>query len=187
MSTEYYNTTSRRFLILARIGEDLYHAKDLANLWQIKDKNNLYTTLKRYTQKGLLIRIHKGFYALKDIDKIHPFLLGIKSLNDFAYVSTETVLTENGIIFQSSPVITLVSSKSKKFSLGKNFYQSRKLNDKFLHNTTGITSENGFYNATTERAIADLLYFNPNYYFDGKDLIDWEKVKNIQIEIGYKN
>jgi hypothetical protein len=39
--------------------------------------------------------------------------------------------------------------------------------------------------ANIERAVADLLYFNSNYYFDNKKRIDWKKVKKIQKEVGY--
>jgi len=39
--------------------------------------------------------------------------------------------------------------------------------------------------ASLERAVADILYFNPTYYFDAHNIIDWTKVKNIQKEIGY--
>ncbi len=41
--------------------------------------------------------------------------------------------------------------------------------------------------ATVERAVADLLYFNPKYYFDGNSRIDWKKVKEIQGIIGYND
>jgi len=183
MSTGY-NTTANRFAKLAEMGEILFHTRDLANLWQIKNKNNLYTTLKRYVKKGLLFRIYKGFYSLKDIKTINPQFLGIKALNQFAYISTETVLAENGIIFQNFPVITLISSKLKKFSIGDNVYQSRQLNGKYLFNMAGIELENGFYKATTERAVADLLYFNPHYFFDGQNVINWERVKQIQKKVG---
>ena len=185
MSTGYGNT-SQRFAKLAQMNESVFHARDLANLWQIKNKNTLHTTLKRYVQNGLLFRIYKGFYAIGDIKKINPFLLGVKALNGFAYVSTETVLAENGIILQSLSAITLISSKSKKFFIGENFYQARKLSDKYLFNTSGINLENGFYKASVERAAADLLYFNPHYFFDGGDMINWKKVCKIQKEIGYK-
>ena len=186
MSTGKRNNTSDRFKKLAEMGEVLFHAGDLANLWQIKDKNTLYTTLKRYTQKGLLHRIHKGFYSLKRPEDIDPVLLGIKSLNGFTYLSTETVLARHGIIFQSSSAITLIGSKSEKFSLGGNFYIVRQLSDKYLFNSSGISLAGGYYQAEPERAVADLLYFNPDHYLDGEDRVDWKKVEEIQKEVGYK-
>lgn len=185
MSTGYDNITNNRFAKLARMGEVVFHVSDLANLWQIKNKNTLHTTLKRYAQKGLLFRIYRGFYSLKKIEEIDPVLLGIKALNKFAYLSTESILIKAGVIFQASDKITLISSDSKKFSIGNNFYISRKLNDKYLFNPVGLILKNGFYQASVERAAADLLYFNPRHFFDSAQMINWEKVKIIQIEIGY--
>jgi hypothetical protein len=43
MSTGKRNTSSR-FAKLASMGEIVFHAKDLANLCGILDKNNLYTS-----------------------------------------------------------------------------------------------------------------------------------------------
>ena len=185
MSTGYNNITNNRFAQLARMGEVVFHISDLANLWRIRNRNTLYTTLKRYVQKGLLFRIYRGFYSLKGIGQIDPVLLGVKALNRFAYLSTESVLFEAGIISQVSDQITLVSSVSRKFSLGNNFYFVRKLNDKFLFNPIGLKLEKGYYRASIERAVADLLYFNPRYFFDEAQRINWKKVKEIQRELGY--
>lgn len=171
------------------MGEVLFHAQDVATLWGIADRNNLYTTLSRYVQRGLLFRIHKGFYSLKDIKDVNKYLLGIKYLNGFAYISTETVLAEAGIIFQTSGVITIVSGTSKKFTVGDDaqwHYQSRKLHDRYLHNTVGLLLKDGFYKATPERAVADMLHFNAKYYFDAHNRIDWNKVRDIQGAVGYK-
>ena len=185
MSTDYNNTTSGRFALLARLNEILFHTQDLSNLWKIKQKNTLYTTLKRYAQKGLLFRVYKGLYSIKPFNEINFFLLGIKALHQFSYVSTETVLAQTGIIQQDIRYVTLLSSVSKKFSIQKYNYRSRKLADKFLFNNTGIKDTDGVPTASIERAIADILYFNPRFYFDAKKDIDWKKVKEIQKEIGY--
>jgi predicted transcriptional regulator of viral defense system len=185
MSTGYHNNYQKRFALLAQTGEQVFHARDLANLWQIKENNTLYTTLKRYVRRGLLCRIYKGLYSLVSVEQIDPMLLGIKALHEYAYVSTETVLIEAGIIQQSIDWITLVSSKSKKFSIGKNNYWSRKLSDKFLFNPAGITKKDSIFVASLERAVADMLYFNPRAYLDGARLINWQKVKKLQKDIGY--
>jgi len=176
-----------RFAQIAKLGETVFHTKDLANLWQIKNPNTLYTTIKRYVQKGLLFRIYKGFYSIKPINQLDPIMLGVKSLHQFTYVSTETVLSQFGIIQQNINFITLVSSQSKKFSIPEiqNYYYSRKLKDKYLYQSVGIIEKNGIKTANIERAVADLLYFNPNAYFDADKLINWEKVKKIQRQIGY--
>ena len=174
-----------RFAKLASLGLVVFHTKDLANLWQITNSNTLHTTLKRYTKEGLLIRIYRGLYSLRPISQIDPTLLGMKALHKYAYVSTETILFKAGIINQSINQVTLVSSVSRKFSIGENNYFVRKLADRFLYQDVGIFEDSGIKKATTERAVADLLYFNSKAYFDNEKLIDWKKVKQLQKQIGY--
>ncbi len=185
MSTVKINTTQQRFAKLAKLSEIMFHAKDLANLWSIKNKNTLHTTLKRYVQQGLIYRIYRGFYALKPINELDPYLLGIKALHEYSYISTETVLTNAGIINQVTDKITLISSKSKKFKIGDNNFYSRQLNDKFLYQTIGIENKDGIKIATLARAVADLIYFNSKAHFDNAKLIDWKQIKHIQKTIGY--
>jgi hypothetical protein len=56
-----------------------------------------------------------------------------------------------------------------------------------LYQTSGIvTKANGLRAASIERAVADLLYFNPRAHLDGTRLGDWEKVAVLQRELGYK-
>jgi len=52
MSTEKINVKlnnihnkSQRFAEIAKLGEVIFHTKDSANLWQIKNTNTLHTTL----------------------------------------------------------------------------------------------------------------------------------------------
>lgn len=191
MSTELLNQNTKishlsRFADLAKLGEILFHADDLANLWGIANKNTLHVTLKRYVDQGLFFRVYKGFYSLKPISQVDPLLLGQKAIHGYAYVSTETVLAEKGIIQQSQNAITFVSLRTKRFSIGSNRYFSRTLADKFLYQTSGIlTKENGLRVATVERAVADLLYFNPRVHLDGVHLVDLEKMTALQKELGY--
>lgn len=177
------NITQNRFAKVARLGEQVFHTSDLANLWGISNKNTLYTTLKRYTKSGLIFRVYKGLYSIKPIGEIDPYLLGIKALHKFAYISVETALSNAGIILQDIKYVMIVSSRSKKFSIGGVNYRSRQLNDKFLFNKNEIEIKNGVNTASIERAVADMLYFNPNFYFDNPKQIDWNKVKKIQKEI----
>jgi len=163
----------------------LFHTRDLALLWGIDNDNTLYTIIKRYVRKGILIPIQKGFYSTVGLDKINPLELGMSFLHVYSYISCEYVLSLSGIIFQSANYITLVSSVSRKFSVFSHNYLVRKLKDAFLFNDQGIKNEDGIRIATVERAVADLLYFNPKYYFDNRKSVDWNKVKKIQKEVGY--
>lgn len=163
--------------------ETIFHTQDLAIIWQITNKNTLYTTIKRYCQKKALFSLQKGMYSAIMPDKLDPLLLGVKSLHGFAYVSCETILVQEGYINQQIDEITLISNISSHYKINQYHYRSRKLKEQFLYNPTGIIEKNGVKMATLERAVADLLYFNAEISFDRQP--NWNLIKKIQKEIGY--
>lgn len=175
----------QRFSQIAKLGVQIFHISDLAGIWKIKNPHNLRVTLKRYVDNGLIIRVYRGLYSLKPVDQLNPLLVGMKALHRYSYASTETILAQTGVIQQRINRITFISSVSKKFSVGPFNFYSRQLADKFLYNEAGIITENEIKKATAERAVADLLYFNSDAYFDAENLIDWKKVKEIQKIVGY--
>lgn len=163
----------------------LYHTQDLAVLWGISNANTLYTTIKRYIKRGLLYKIYKGFYSIVLPAKIDPIRLGLSALHRYGYLSVESVLAKEGIIFQDIKYITLVSGISRRFEIGNQRFLVRKMKDNYLYNDIGIELQNGARTAIVERAVADTLYFNSNYHFDAEARINWEKVREIKNKIGY--
>lgn len=180
------NTVNRRFLDIALLGETIFHTKDLANLWKIRNKNTLYTTLSRYAKEGLIHRIHNGLYSVNE-KNINPYLIGVKVLHGNSYISCESILYDNGVINQKPRYISLVGSVSKRFFVNGQEFRARKLLDKFLFNNIGIKIIDGVPMASLERAIADTLYFSPKKYLDAftSTLIDWKKIKKLALTIGY--
>ncbi len=174
-----------RIIELNRANRKIYHSNDLAILWNISNKNTLYTTIKRYVQKGVLIPIYKGLYSTIPISELDPLELGRAIIHRYTYLTTESVLAQVGIISQATYAHTFVSNVSKKVTVENVSFRFRKLKDEYLYNPTGIVQKEGHLIATTERAVADMLYYNPKYYFDFSESIDFEKVKQIQKEIGY--
>ena len=185
--TQHRGFAGDRISGIAVRDEVVFHAHDLAILWGISDKNTLYTTLKRYTDKGLLKRIYKGLYTLKDLHELDPLLLGAKALHRPAYLSCESVLFRAGIINQPTHIITFVSGISRQFSILSYRYRSRKLADMFLMNDVGIEFSDGVRIASVPRAVADMLYFNPKKYFDAPHLIDWGLVREVGAALGYSS
>ncbi|NCN06354.1 MAG: hypothetical protein GW946_00740 [Candidatus Pacebacteria bacterium] len=163
----------------------LFHASDLALLWEIDNKDTLNMTLKRYVDRGILRRIHKGFYTTTDLDHLDLIDLGFSYLHVYGYLSLESILVREGVIFQETPYITFVSSKSTTFSIGERVYKSRQLKDVCLLNTLGIEKVAGHYEANLNRAVADMLYYNPQYHFDATSAINFDAVATFQKEIGY--
>ena len=168
---------------LLKADQKLFNTRDLALLWGITNQNTLYTLIKRYLEKGILIAIHKGFYSTVPIYSLDPVRLATGYLHRYAYLSCETILVREGIIFQHSNYFTLVSSVSTRFALGKWNFLVRKLAGKFLYQDLGVTKKEHGFEASVSRAAADILYFNPHYFFDAKDRIGWKEVRKIQKEV----
>ncbi len=174
-----------RFAALARMGEVVFHARDMAAIWGITNANTLYTILSRYVRAGLLFRLQNGLYSIKPPHELDPLLIGSKAIHGFCYVSTETVLSRAGIIQQQVSHITLVAEVSRKFTLAGHRFRSRSLSEGYLFNEAGIARVAGVRVASLERAIADMLYFSPQYHFDASAHIDWDVVNRLQADIGY--
>lgn len=183
MSTLKKNISAKRMALLGKKGEIIFHIDDLANLWGVTNRNTLRVTLSRYVEDGLLYRIYRGFYSTLPPAELDPLLLGAKAIHRFCYVSTETVLWEEGFISQTPYVFTFVSDSSRNFKIGSYRFKSRKLHNRYLFQPIGVEIRNGIRWATPERAIVDMLYFNPLFHFDRP--IPWGKIKMIQANIGY--
>jgi predicted transcriptional regulator of viral defense system len=163
----------------------LFHTNDLAVLWGIANKHTLYMTITRYIDKGVLFPVYKGLYSTVPLASLNPLELGQAIIHRYTYLSTETVLTQAGVISQAVYDYTFVADKSKSVSVGRWSFRYRQLKDDYLHNPAGINNQKGVFVASTERAVADMLYFNPKYHFDVPESIDFDKVRSIQIDIGY--
>lgn len=152
--------------VLFQSGQKLFHTQDLAVLWQVDNKNTLYVTINRFITRKTLYRVVKGLYSTIPVGEIDKYELGASLIHRYAYLSCETVLFNEGVIFQVPSHITFVSSVSKKIKLGNNYYSYRKMKPERLLDSTGVVKEKSYYIATTDRAISDMKYFNPRYNFD---------------------
>lgn len=174
------NIKQDRFLLITKSKESVFHVSDLARIWGVSNRQTLLISLKRYVDSGLMYRLYRGFYSTKLLSKLDPWLLGARAINSYCYLSGETILAKHGVIFQQVYYFTFISDKSKRFKIGDNNYYCRQLKKEFLYNDIGIDKEEKLNLATLERAVADILYFNPKYYFDNPNKINWAKVRKIQ-------
>ena len=173
------NIKQNRFAELARLDGALFHIGDLARIWKIEN-NNLRVALKRYVEAGVIYRVYRGLYSLKKLEELDSLVLGAKALNSYCYLSTESVLANQGVVFQKLDAPTFLGAKNKRFKIVDNNYYCRQLKDVFLFNDLGVDKRAGINIASLSRAVADILYFNPRYHFDNPQAIDWEEVKRIQ-------
>ncbi len=183
MSTSYGNVSARRISQLVSTQQPLFHTNDLAALLNIQNTNTLRVTLHRLERSGVLHRIWRGLYSILPMERLDPLLLGSACLHRFCYLTTESVLRDEGVILQSTHAITFASGVSRTFEIGGHRFVSRRLHPRFLHNQAGIQKVGGIFRAMLERAIADMLYFDPWYSFDRP--VDWQRVRSLQKTIGY--
>jgi len=170
--------------VLIQQPQKLFHTSDLKVIWGIYNESTLYQTIYRLIKKKIFFRVQKGLYSMVPLNQLDPIEIGFRAINHFSYLSTETVLSKNGIINQSPNKITFLSSAPANFTINGNLYLVRQLKPQCLNNTVGIIqNDKGVFMATIERAIADMLYFQPNYHFDADNLINWKLVKNYQQQI----
>ena len=174
-----------KIAVLLKQNKNIFHISDLMLLWNTTNQASLRRTISRYVQKGILLKIYRGFYSVIPLSQIDPRELGSSALHSYCYISTESVLVQNSIIFQQIDAVTFCSSKTKQIHVGDHSFKSRQLKDTYLYNTAGILESQNYKTASVERAIADMLYFNPHYHFDASERIDWGKVAAIQKEVGY--
>lgn len=170
---------------LIKTEKRLFHTSDLATIWRIVNPKTLQMRLYRYLKNGQLYHIQRGLYSLVPLEKLNPVEVGVALNHSYCYLTTETILERYGVTNRRTTNLTFVSEKSKRLAWQDNQYLFRKLKVEYLMRNNGVSDENGYFTASLERAIADILYFNPKFYFDSPNLIDWDKVKEIQKEVGY--
>lgn len=169
--------------VLLQQTQKIFSTADLALLWGITKRNTLLTTIKRYKKNSILFVIRKGLYSVIPLDELSSLHLGTVYIRGFCYVSLQTVLAINGLINQEVQKITLVGGRSKSFSAAGQDYICRKLKPACLHNLLGIDFSQSYPMASVERAVADILYFNPRFHLDAKFGVDYAKLKLIQQKV----
>lgn len=160
-------------LDLIKLKQTIFTSNDVSLLWKISDTNFINKKLYRYVKSHKLFRIRKSIYSKdKDFDKKE---LATKIFIP-SYISFETVLAKDGLIFQCYNQIFAASYQTKTINILNQEYCYRKLKDEILLNVAGIENKNNINIATAERAFLDMLYINKNFYFDNLSVLNWDKV-----------
>jgi predicted transcriptional regulator of viral defense system len=126
-----------------------------------------------YVKIGELYHIRRGLYAKdKNYNKVE---LATKIFTP-AYVSFETVLKQEGIIFQYYSTIFVASYQTKEIECDGQAYSFKKIKDTILLNNAGIENRGSYAIASKERAFLDMLYLNKDYHFDNLGPLNFDKV-----------
>jgi hypothetical protein len=129
-----------------------------------------------YVKTQELYPIRRGIYAK---DRNYDRLELANKIFSPAYISFETVLVKEGVVFQHYDQIFVASYLTREISCDGGVYAFRRLKDAVLANTLGIEIKSNYSIASRERAFLDTLYLNPTYHFDNLSSIDWKKCREI--------
>ena len=150
----------------------VFSIKDIALIWREDNSDNLKSKIKYYLDKGKLFPVRRGIYAKTQDYNIFE---AANKIYTPSYVSFETILLKEGVIFQYSEEVFMASQLSKEIKVNKRRIIYCKLKDEILLNQKGIIYEDNYYRADKERAFMDMIYLIKNYYFDNLRSINWDK------------
>ena len=158
--------------IILKSNKTVFTFKDIALLWQENLSPATKVRINYYVKNGDLVRIRRGIYA-KNINYNRSELA--TRIFTPSYVSFETVLAKEGLIFQVYEKIFVASYLTREFTIGDQTYSLRKVKNAVLINPLGIDFREESSIATTERALLDTLYVNSDYHFDNLQGVNWEQ------------
>ena len=125
---------------------------------------------------GKLKLLRRGIYAKDGYD---PYEVANK-LYSPSYISLETVLQKEGIIFQVYDTIFVIGSLSRRVSADGHAFYYRKVAPHILADTRGVKQNVYYAIATKERAFLDAVYLYKDYHFDHVNPLNWDLVNEIK-------
>lgn len=152
---------------------------DIALLAGDGNANTLKSRVHYYVTREKLLAPRKGIYAKEHYNRVEL----ANKIYTPSYISLETVLQRENIIFQHYEVVFAVSYLSRELTSLKIRY--RKIQDRILYHPMGLIKEDGYTIASRERAFLDALYIYGSYFFDNLSPLDRAAVFTL-IEEVYK-
>jgi len=149
---------------------------EMALLLEESDAGKLRQKINYYVKSKAILNIRRGIYTKENYNAEE---LACKVYSP-AYLSLDYVLQKEGVIFQYSEQLTMVSYLSRNIIVDNLILSLRKIKNEILVNTLGIIrKDNGVNIATPERALLDMIYLNKEFYFDNLAGIDREKTRSL--------
>ncbi len=156
--------------------QTIFSLKEISLLFPQLAYKNLKSKVSYFVGVGKLKRVRKGIYAKENFN---PLELANKIYTP-SYIGLETVLEQEGIIFQKYQTIFVASYLSRRIKVGEQEIFYRKIKNEILLNSLGIEEKNFYSIACKERAFLDAVFLYKDYHFDNLGPLDWEKVREIE-------
>lgn len=158
---------------ILRSPKTVFSINDIVLLWQNSNLNAIRVRLNYYVKNGDLYRIRKNFYAK---DKSYQKLELANRLFTPSYISFETVLVKEGLIFQFDSSITTASYLNRTLEIDGQNFKYKKVKGAVLFDPHGLSFSNEISIASKERALLDTLYLSPGFYLDNLRSLNWDAV-----------
>ena len=156
---------------LYKTNQTIFNMNDLALIWSLSEKTKVQDRARYYAKTGKLINLKRGLYALS---KDYEYFELASKLSNPSYISLETVLAAEGLVFQSYETIFSVAFKNSSFQLEGRDYVFKQVKKSIISDTRGLVNKNNYWIADKERAFLDVLYLYKDYHFDNLLSINWD-------------
>lgn len=163
-------------LTLYSKSQTVFTLKELSLIFPEAAYKNLKSKVNYFVKAGKLKSLRKGIYAKED----YSFFELANKIYTPSYLSLETVLEKEGIVFQKYQTVFIASYLTRRITISGQEFFYRKIKDEVLLNSLGVGEENSYFMATKERAFLDAVFLYKDYHFDNLRPLDWEKVEEIK-------
>lgn len=171
-----YITKGNYLSAILRSNKTVFTTEDIALLWHEPLSPKTLVRINYYIKQGELIPLRRGIYAKNE--NYNKLELATRIITP-AYVSFETILAREGVIFQFYMPIFVASYTTRQLLVDKQVYTYRKIKHEILLNPLGVEHTNETSSAVLERALLDTLYVGALSYFDNLRSINWELLFSI--------
>jgi len=171
-----YITKGNYLSAILRSNKTVFTTEDIALLWHEPLSPKTLVRINYYVKQGELIPLRRGIYA-KDTN-YNKLELATRIITP-AYVSFETILAREGVIFQFYMPIFVASYTTRQLLVDKQVYTYRKIKQEILLNPLGVEHASETSIAVLERALLDTLYVGALSYFDNLRSVNWELLFSI--------
>lgn len=158
--------------LLYKLPITVFTLKELSLMFPELSYVNLKRRMNNLVKRKKILNLRRGIFVKTEYNK---FELACKIYVP-SYVSLESVLAKEGIIFQKYDTIFAISHTDREIKVDNHFIKYKRLRDEILLNDFGLEKDNNFFVASKERAFTDAVYIYRNYHFDNLDVLNWDKV-----------
>jgi len=181
LEVRYYITCSCYMVdnivfLLYKRPETVFTLKDISLLFPNISYDNLKERMSYFSKTGAIKKLRRGIYVKDNFDVLEL----ANKVYAPSYISLETVLVKEGVVFQYYQSVSAVSYVSRSIQLGEQTFIYRKIKNEILLNKQGIEQRGNVMIASKERAFLDAVFLYKNYHFDNLRPLDFAKIKELQ-------